>query len=31
MKVIVCVKRVPGTTARIKVAPDGKSVDETGV
>ena len=31
MKVFVCVKRVPGTTARIKIAPDGKSVDETGV
>jgi electron transfer flavoprotein beta subunit len=31
MKVSVCVKRVPGTAARIKVAPDGKSIDEAGV
>ena len=31
MKVTVCVKRVPSTTTRIKVAADGKSIDETGV
>ncbi len=31
MKVTVCIKRVPSTTARIKVGGDGKSIDETGV
>jgi electron transfer flavoprotein beta subunit len=31
MRVTVCVKRVPGTAARIKVAADGKSIDESGV
>ncbi len=27
MKIAVCIKRVPDTTTRIKIAPDGKSVD----
>jgi electron transfer flavoprotein beta subunit len=27
MKVVVCVKRVPDTETRIRIAPDGKSVD----
>jgi len=31
MNVTVCVKRVPGTAARIKIAPDGKSIDASGV
>ncbi len=31
MKVIVCVKRVPSTTSRIKIAADGRSIDETGL
>ncbi|MGH7675210.1 MAG: electron transfer flavoprotein subunit beta/FixA family protein [Gemmatimonadales bacterium] len=31
MKIAVCIKRVPDTEARIKVAPDGKSLDEAGV
>lgn len=31
MKVTVCIKRVPSTTARIKVGADGRSIDETGV
>lgn len=31
MKVTVCVKRVPGTAARIRIAPDGRSIDEAGV
>jgi electron transfer flavoprotein beta subunit len=31
MKVVVCVKRVPSTTARVKVGADGRSIDETGV
>jgi electron transfer flavoprotein beta subunit len=31
MKVTVCVKRVPSTTARIRIAADGRSIDETGV
>lgn len=31
MKIAVCVKRVPSTEARIKPAPDGKSIDPAGV
>ena len=31
MKVAVCLKRVPDTTAKIVVAADGKSIDETGI
>ncbi len=31
MKIAVCIKRVPDTEARIKVASDGKSLDEAGV
>ena len=31
MKIAVCVKRVPDSEARIKIAPDGKSIDEAGV
>lgn len=31
MKIAVCVKRVPDTEARIKVAGDGKSIEESGV
>ena len=31
MRIAVCVKRVPDTEARIKVAADGKSIEETGV
>src|SRR2546425_11643024 len=31
MKIAVCVKRVPDTETRVKVAPDGKSLDEAGV
>ncbi|MSR46118.1 MAG: electron transfer flavoprotein beta subunit/FixA family protein [Planctomycetes bacterium] len=31
MKITVCVKRVPSTTARIKIGADGRSIDETGV
>ena len=31
MKIAVCVKRVPDTEARIKIAPDGKAIDESGV
>ena len=31
MKIAVCLKRVPDTTAKIVVAGDGKSIDETGV
>ncbi len=31
MKIAVCLKRVPDTTAKIVVAADGKSIDETGV
>ncbi|HST59042.1 MAG TPA: electron transfer flavoprotein subunit beta, partial [Longimicrobium sp.] len=30
MKSIVCVKRVPDTEARVRVAADGKSVDAAG-
>lgn len=31
MKIAVCVKRVPDTESRIKIAGDGKSIDEAGV
>ncbi len=31
MKIAVCLKRVPDTTAKITVAGDGKSIDESGV
>ncbi len=31
MKIAVCVKRVPDTETRVRVAADGKSIDETGV
>ncbi|GIW52569.1 MAG: electron transfer flavoprotein subunit beta [Gemmatimonadales bacterium] len=31
VKIAVCVKRVPDTETRIKIAPDGKSIDEGGV
>ena len=31
MKIAVCVKRVPDTEARIKIAADGRSIDESGV
>ena len=31
MKIAVCLKRVPDTETRIKIGPDGKSIDEDGV
>ncbi len=31
MNIVVCLKRVPDTTAKIKVAADGKSLDSQGV
>jgi electron transfer flavoprotein beta subunit len=31
VKIAVCIKRVPDTTAKILVAADGKSIDESGV
>ena len=31
MKIAVCIKRVPDSEARVKIAPDGKSLDEAGV
>src|SRR5437588_1905650 len=31
MKIAVCVKRVPDSETRVKVASDGKSLDEAGV
>ncbi len=31
MKILVCVRRVPDTASRIKVSPNGKSVDTTSV
>ncbi len=31
MNIIVCVKRVPDTETRIKIAPDGRSIDTAGV
>jgi len=31
MKIAVCVKRVPDSETRVKISPDGKSLDEAGV
>src|SRR5213078_1882101 len=31
MKIAVCVKRVPDWETRVKLSPDGKSLDEAGV
>src|SRR5881275_3541156 len=31
MKIAVCVKRVPDSETRVKIAADGKSLDEAGV
>ncbi len=31
MKIAVCIKRVPDTETRIKIAADGRSIDESGV
>ena len=31
MKLAVCIKRLPDSETRVKIAPDGKSLDETGV
>ena len=31
MKIAVCLKRVPDTTTKISIAPDGKSIEEGGV
>ncbi len=31
MKVVVCINHVPDTETRIKIAPDGMSIDRTGV
>lgn len=31
MRIAVCIKRVPDSETRVKIAPDGKSLDETGV
>src|SRR6266568_3763681 len=31
MKIAVCVKRVPDSETRVKIAPDGKSLDAAGV
>src|SRR5829696_9758738 len=31
VKIAVCIKRVPDMDVRFKIAPDGTSVDETGV
>jgi electron transfer flavoprotein beta subunit len=31
VKIAVCIKRVPDMEMRFKIAPDGKSIDETGV
>jgi electron transfer flavoprotein beta subunit len=31
LKIAVCLKRVPDTTAKIVIAPDGRSIDESGV
>ena len=31
MKIAVCIKRVPDSETRVKIAPDGKSIDESGV
>jgi electron transfer flavoprotein beta subunit len=31
LKIAVCIKRVPDSETRVKIAPDGKSIDEAGV
>ena len=31
MRIAVCIKRVPDSETRVKIAPDGKSLDEAGV
>jgi len=31
VRIAVCIKRVPDSETRVKIAPDGKSLDETGV
>ena len=31
MKIVICMKRVPDTAAKIKVAASGKSIDSTGI
>ena len=31
MRIAVCLKRVPDTTTKIVIGPDGKSIDENGV
>src|SRR6266700_3047748 len=31
MKIAVCIKRVPDSEMRVKIASDGKSIDEAGV
>src|SRR5690242_1906861 len=31
MKIAVCIKRVPDSETRVKIAPDAKSIDEAGV
>ena len=31
MNIIVCVKQVPDTETRIKIASEGRSIDENGV
>jgi electron transfer flavoprotein beta subunit len=31
VKIVVCIKRVPDTEARIRIAGDGKSIDQAGV
>jgi electron transfer flavoprotein beta subunit len=31
LKIAVCLKRVPDTTAKISIADDGKSIDESGI
>jgi electron transfer flavoprotein beta subunit len=31
MKIAVCIKRVPDSETRVKITPDGKSLDEAGV
>ena len=31
MKIVICMKRVPDTAAKIKIASSGKSIDSTGI
>ena len=31
MKILVCIKQTPDSTVRVKVAPDGRSIDSAGV